>query len=162
MARDSGIGALSAALAFLLWGVTPLYGLIRKKMRCEASTALTIEVALMAPVALTYLIAGCRGGAFASAEFPLPLWISCAGPVTALPLLLFGFGARRIRLATVGFLQYLAPTGQFLLAVWVIAEPFTSVHMATFGLIWLAVGLFATDAWAAARRQRFVPLGSPL
>ncbi|MEE8106341.1 MAG: EamA family transporter RarD [Planctomycetota bacterium] len=147
--------ALALALTFAI------YGLLRKKMRCEASVALTIEVALMGPVATLFLVAN-AGGEFATSEFPMPLWIACAGPVTALPLLLFGFGARRIRLATLGFLQYLAPTGHFLLAVLVFAEPFTRVHMATFGLIWLAVGLFAFDAWRAVRREGSFPLGSPL
>ena len=75
-----------------------------------------------------------------------------AGPMTAVPLLLFAAGVRRIKLSTMGFLQYLAPTISLVLAVAVYGEPFTSAHVVTFGFIWLALALIS---WEAFRRERY-------
>ena len=73
------------------------------------------------------------------------LLMACA-LVTAVPLLLFTTGARRLTLITIGFLQYLAPSCTFLLAVFVYGEPFSTAQAATFGLIWTALVIFSTDA----------------
>jgi chloramphenicol-sensitive protein RarD len=73
--------------------------------------------------------------------------------VTALPLIWFARAARRLRLATVGFLQYLAPTLQFLLAVAVFGEPFTRVHLVSFACIWSALAIYSLDAWRGSRLQ---------
>ena len=77
-----------------------------------------------------------------------------AAPVTALPLIWFTSAARRLRLSTVGFFQYIAPSCQFLLAVFLFGEPFTTTHLITFSLIWLALALFTGDSLLAARRLR--------
>jgi chloramphenicol-sensitive protein RarD len=71
--------------------------------------------------------------------------------VTTLPLLCFTSAARRLRLATLGFLQYLAPSGQFLLAVLVYGEPLTAAHLVTFGCIWIALAIFTADQIRNAR-----------
>ena len=76
-----------------------------------------------------------------------------AGAATAIPLLWFAIGARRLRYSTMGIIQYVAPTCQLGLAVLAYGEPFTPRHGITFGLIWLAVGLYALDAlWAGRPR----------
>ena len=67
--------------------------------------------------------------------------------MTAVPLFLFAFGAQRIRLATLGLMQYLAPTTQFLVAVLLYVEPLGTVQLMTFGLIWVGLGIFSFDTW---------------
>ena len=79
------------------------------------------------------------------------LLLIVSGPVTALPLLWFSAAARRLNLSTVGFFQYIAPSTQFLLAIFVYGEPFTPAHAVTFPLIWTALAIFTADA---VRRQR--------
>jgi len=74
-----------------------------------------------------------------------------AGPVTVAPLLLFLQATRLLRLSTVGLIQYLTPTLQFLLAVALYREPFTRIHLAAFGCIWLALALYSADAWFGYR-----------
>ena len=73
------------------------------------------------------------------------------GFVTAIPLVLFTSAARRLPLSTVGFLQYLAPTGQFLIAVIVFGEPLATDRLAAFMLIWVALGVFSVELWRRAR-----------
>ena len=81
-----------------------------------------------------------------------------AGPVTAIPLLLFAAGARRVRLVTMGMIQYIAPIGQFLLGWLVFNEPMPAERWAGFALVWLAVGLFAGSAlWQLSRRNTPAP-----
>ena len=74
-----------------------------------------------------------------------------AGVVTSLPLLWFGIAVRRLRLSTVGFIQYVTPSTQLLLAVWLYREPFTRTHAAAFGLIWASLALYTAEA---LRQQR--------
>ena len=79
--------------------------------------------------------------------------LALSGVVTAIPLLLFAAAARRLRLSTMGFLQYLAPTCQFLLAVFLYDEPFTRAHLITFALIWSALLVYSSDSYLAFRRR---------
>ena len=79
------------------------------------------------------------------------LLLLAAGPVTVAPLLMFLEATRRLRLSTVGLIQYLTPTLQFLLAVALYREPFTAIHLAAFGGIWLALALYSADAWSSYR-----------
>ena len=79
------------------------------------------------------------------------LLLLAAGPVTVAPLLLFLQATRLLRLSTVGLIQYLTPTLQFLLAVALYREPFTGIHWAAFGCIWLALALYSADAWFSYR-----------
>jgi len=122
-----------------------LYGLLRKLVGVGAVAGLTVETALLLPLALAYLVVAERRGAlaFLSGSTGLDLLLLLAGPVTAIPLLLFAGAARRLPLTSLGFLQYLSPTLQFLLATLVYREPFTSVQAVAFGLIWAALLVFA-------------------
>jgi chloramphenicol-sensitive protein RarD len=82
------------------------------------------------------------------------------GPLTAIPLVLFAFGARRIPYSTVGLLQYIGPTIQFLLAIFVFHEPFTTERAVGFSLIWTALAIYAIDGvW---RSRKVAPLGDPV
>ncbi len=124
-----------------------LYSLLRKTVRAEAEVGLFIETSLLSPLCLLYLVHAARvgQGAFGSQELRVDLLLVASGAVTAVPLFLFTRGARRMPLTTVGFLQYLGPTLQFLLAVFVFDETFTGGHLAAFVLIWVALGLFTWD-----------------
>jgi len=122
-----------------------LYGLVRKIAPVGALTGLTVETALLLPLAGGYLAWAIAGGraAFLAGDPGLDVRLLLAGPVTAVPLLCFVAAARRLPLSTLGFLQYLSPTLQFLLAVLVYGERFDRTHAVAFVLIWIAVAVFA-------------------
>jgi chloramphenicol-sensitive protein RarD len=80
--------------------------------------------------------------------------LALSGPVTTVPVLFFGAAARRLRLSTMGFLQYLAPTLQFSLAVMVFGEPFSKAQIASFACIWTAIAIYTADSFHAARQAR--------
>jgi len=134
-------------ISLVLASTFALYGLLRKIVAAQALTGLFIEVAILAPIAGAHLLRLHHGGqgAFASGDLPADLVLACAGPVTAAPLLMFTHGARRLTLASVGFLQYLTPTGHFLLAVACFGEAFTATHLAAFACIWTALALYSAD-----------------
>jgi chloramphenicol-sensitive protein RarD len=134
------------------------YGLLRKTAPVDALVGLTIETVLLGPLALAYLVYLMIAGSasFGAVSRSLDLLLILAGVVTATPLLWFTESARRLRLSTVGFLQYIAPTGQFLLAVVAYREPFTGRHLVTFCCIWAALVIYSLDA---ARTHRRSPVG---
>jgi chloramphenicol-sensitive protein RarD len=141
-----GLGQLpwiSLALAFSFG----LYGLLRKVAPVGALIGLAVETLLLAPLAAGYLAwAEAQGRAvFLSGGWGLDVLLLLAGPITAIPLLCFAAAARRLPLSTIGFLQYLAPTLQFLLAVTVYGEPFDRARAGAFVCIWVAVALFALE-----------------
>ncbi len=129
-----------------------LYGLVRKRAAIDAIGGLFAETALMAPLALALVgvRAASGAGAFGSAPGTTALLVA-AGAITALPLVWFTLGVHRLRLSTMGLVQYLAPTGQFLLGVALYREPFTRAHAAAFGLIWGSLALYTWDALARFR-----------
>lgn len=135
--------ALVLALSF---GV---YGLLRKTAALGALEGLAMEALLLAPVAATVLLVWhWQGrGAMAQPVGALPALLVLAGPFTAIPLLWFAAGARRISMATLGILQYLSPTLQFLLGVWLFHEPVSAGRWAGFALIWLALVLYSVEGW---------------
>lgn len=138
------------------------YGLLRKKLDVGAVIGLSVETSLLLPLALGYLVVMMgRGQAeFGHVSWEMNLLLMAAGLVTSLPLLWFAEGARRLRLATMGFLQYLAPTGHFLLAVYAYGEEFSRPHLISFGLIWVALAIYSADAARHARPvARPVPVG---
>lgn len=141
-------------LALVLAFSFGLYGLLRKTARVETLAGTTIETALLAPLALLGLGAlGLRGeGALGHVSPELHLLLVATGVITTVPLLLFTSAARRLPLSTVGFLQYLAPTGQFLLAVLAYHEPFSTAALASFAIIWAALAVFSYDAWRRSAR----------
>lgn len=131
--------ALSLAFSF------GLYGLLRKLAPVGAVTALTVETGLLLPFALAYLgLARARGTlAFLAGGFRLDLLLVLVGPITAIPLLFFAGAARRLPLSTLGFLQYVSPTLQFLVAVALYREPFSAARGVAFACIWTALAIFA-------------------
>jgi chloramphenicol-sensitive protein RarD len=125
------------------------YGLMRKTAALGALEGLALESMLLAPFALAWLGWTALQGA---ASFPSSSGMTNAllvglGPVTAIPLLLFAAGARRIRMSTLGLLQYLAPSLQLVLGVWLFNEPFSPTRMIGFCLIWLALVLYSLESW---------------
>lgn len=135
-----------------------LYGLLRKTVPVESLAGLLVETMLTAPLALGYLVwlaiqgSGSFPGAVERGAWLLPL----VGVMTATPLILFASAARRLRLATIGFLQYLTPSLHFALAVLLYHEPFSRSHLLTFLLIWSGLALYSADA---ARSYRTASLG---
>lgn len=129
-----------------------LYGLVRKVAPVGALTGLTVETLLLAPFAIGTLAWRLATGraAFLSGDTRLDVLLLLAGPLTAFPLLCFAAAARRLPLSTLGFIQYLSPTLQFLLAVLVYGEPFRRAQAGAFAFIWSALALFAyQNAWRA-------------
>lgn len=128
--------ALSLALSF------GAYGLLRKTIAVPALAGLLVETAWLAPLAILYLLWTGGGEAPAAGAGTLAL-LALAGPVTAVPLALFAYGARRLRLSTIGLMMYMNPTVQMLVAVFVLGEHFTAAHAVTFAAIWAGVALYA-------------------
>jgi len=141
------------------------YGLLRKKSGTRPIPGLFLETTLLTPIALLYLLNLQRGGAliFGPVHWSFALLLVSTGVVTGLPLVWFGHAARHLRMTTIGFLQYLAPSGSFLLGVFLYREPFTHNHLITFSLIWAALAIFTAEAvhrWHSGRERTFtaVPL----
>lgn len=122
------------------------YGLVRKLAGVASMEGLTIETAILLPVALAYLAYRSDAGilAFTNRSNALDLLLLAAGPITALPLLWFASAVRRLRLATVGLLQYISPSIQFTLAVLVYHEPL-GTRLPAFILIWTAIAIYTAD-----------------
>jgi chloramphenicol-sensitive protein RarD len=133
-----------------------VYGLLRKKSGTRPIPGLFLETTLLTPIALVYLITLHKGNGliFGPVSWSFALLLTSTGVVTGLPLVWFGHAARQLRMTTLGFLQYLSPSGSFLLGVFLYHEPFTRNHLITFGLIWAALAIFSTEAvhrWRAGR-----------
>ena len=142
---------VSLALAFSFG----FYGLIRKVAPVSPLVGLTVETLLLAVPATAYLIYLDRTGvgAFLRADVSTSLLLMGAALVTGLPLLLFTKGTKRLHLTTIGFLQYIAPSGTFLLAIFVYQEPLQSAQLLTFILIWSALALYSWDSMMHTRRK---------
>lgn len=144
-----GVGVLASGTESLPWLVLSfpltfgLYSLLRKIVPVEAMVGLAVETAMVAPLALAYLAVRPEGGAILLADGLTRSLLIAAGPVTAIPLVLFAFGARRLPLSTVGLLQYLSPTIQMAIAVLAFGESFTPAHGVTFALIWSGLALYS-------------------
>lgn len=134
-----------------------LYGAVRKLSSLGALPGLFVETATLSAPAAGYLAwLWLHGqGAFLRLGAGTDALLAGAGVITTLPLLAFAFGARRITLTTLGVLQYLSPTGMFLLGVLAYGEPFGASHAATFGLIWSGVALYTVEgAWRLRTLRR--------
>jgi chloramphenicol-sensitive protein RarD len=141
--------ALTLALTF------GTYGLLRKTAKAGSMVGLLFDTGFLAPIFLLYILflAAHGSGAFASINLKTDVLLIGAGVVTAVPLLLFAYGARRIQYSTVGFLQYIAPTGQLLVGVFLYREQFTGAHAIAFGLVWVALFLYSTSTFVAYKRR---------
>lgn len=163
----AGVAYRTSALSGLPWIALTLavsfalYGLLRKLARVDALAGLTIETCLATPFAIAYLFVLQARGAltFGNATAQVNLLLPLAGIVTALPLLWFTNAARRLPLSTIGLLQYLAPTLQFLIAVAVFGEPFSTDQLAAFVLIWAGLVIFTTESLHRHLRRR--PAAAP-
>ena len=122
-----------------------LYGLFKKMVNIGSITGLTLETLLTCTFAMPYLAYVIHTGSssFGFSLAPVNLLLMGAGAVTAIPLVLFAAGTKRLPLVTVGFLQYISPTMTLLLGVMVYHEPFTRGHLLSFGLIWVGLLLFS-------------------
>ncbi|MGD9547341.1 MAG: EamA family transporter RarD [Candidatus Krumholzibacteriia bacterium] len=147
-----GVPLISLALAFSF----SIYGMLRKRTPVSGTVGLTAETMLLWPWAVAWLILRQARGelAFGNEGPVLTIMLVSAGWITALPLIWFAEGARRIRYATLGFLQYLAPTFQFLVAVLAFGEPFTPKHAVSFGCIWIALGLYSLETIRQVRSRK--------
>jgi chloramphenicol-sensitive protein RarD len=135
-----------------------VYGLLKKKVPLDAISSLTAESAVIAPFAVIYLIVLGSANTFTSEGTGHTLLILSTGIVTAIPLVLFGAGAQRIPLITMGMLQYLAPVLQFAWGVFVVDEPMPPSRWIGFALVWLALAIFTFDAVRNRRKQVLAPV----
>jgi chloramphenicol-sensitive protein RarD len=155
-----GVAYLTAATGGVPWislllAVTfGTYGLIRKVVAVDAVPGLATETLLLAPIALGWLLwcehAG--SGALGHAGAPINALLIGSGLVTALPLALFAYGARRVQLSTLGLVQYVGPTLQFLIGVLVFGEAFSHVRAIGFVIIWSALVIYVADSLWRNRR----------
>lgn len=155
-----GVGALATNQTMVLWITLFLvftfssYGLIRKIAPIDPLTGLLIETALLAPIGLGWLIWIATTGALAFGAEPIDdLLLVFTGVVTALPLLLFTAAAQRMPYSMFGPFQYIGPSLQALQAVLLFGEPFTGMHLFTFGCIWTAVAIFVVDGLRSSRKS---------
>jgi len=147
--------ALTLAVSFAF------YGLVRKTASYGSLEGLSLEVGILFFFALGYLVyvAQAGAGAFGHVDRVTDALLAASGLLTAIPLLLFAAGARRIRLVSVGLLQYLAPTLQLIIGVGLYGEPFPTERVVGFSLIWAALLIYSVEAIVRARhlgKIRFV------
>jgi chloramphenicol-sensitive protein RarD len=142
---------IALALAFTF----AFYGLLKKQARLPALEGLTLETAMMTPLALLYLgwLQAQGAAAFGHAGWQTSLLLVGAGVITAIPLLLFAGAAQRIPLSTVGLLQYIAPTLQFLIGVFIYQEAFGRTQLIGFSMIWLALVIYTFDGLRHQRQR---------
>lgn len=142
-------------IALVLAASFGAYGLLRKIAVLGALEGLALETLLLAPPALVAMVWwwGRSAQSFPADSLAANLWLIGVGPLTAVPLLLFAAGARRISMTTLGLLQYIGPSIQFVLGVWLFGEPFGGARLVGFGLIWAALLLYSADGWRVARRS---------
>lgn len=153
------VAFLAAAAVKSLWISLSLglsfafYGLVRKQVAVGSLPGLTIESAILLPIAGS--IAGWYAMSPQGSAFGHDVWMSAlivfSGVVTAVPLLLFAIAARRMDYSTLGFIQYLSPTIVFFLGLFIFHQPLAPAKLASFVLIWVAVGVFVWDLWAKKR-----------
>jgi len=125
-----------------------LYGFIRKLVVVDAFVGVTVETLLLAPLALFYLLTLPEGTALAHGPLNIKILLLLCGPLTTIPLVMFAFGARHMKLSTLGLLQYVNPTLQMLVAVLLLGETLEWVRLVSFGLIWVGLLIYL---WPAKR-----------
>ncbi|WP_265515579.1 EamA family transporter RarD [Nitratireductor luteus] len=142
--------SLVLALAFAI------YGFLRKTLPIGPSQGFFLEVLMLAVPALFYILwlESTGQGHFRPSEpWDIALLLAC-GPITAVPLLLYSFGAKLLRYSTIGIMQYIAPTMIFIIAVFVFAEPFDTVRALAFVLIWTGLALYTWSMFRESRREK--------
>ena len=141
-------------LGLALAATFAVYGLLRKTSVLGPLEGLTLETLLIAPVVLPWLVwlTATGTGSLATASPLLMFWLVLAGPLTAVPLMLFAAAARRLKLATVGLFQYLSPSLQLAIGVALFGEPFDGQRLAGFVLIWTGLAVYTAHSLALSRR----------
>jgi len=137
---------VSLALAFSFGG----YGIVRKRVAADAQTGLFLECLLVGVVCLAYIAWLQQAGVGHFGDPAAAAWLVVSGPVTAIPLVLFAWAARRMPLSAMGFLQFMAPTISFMIGV-AQGEAFDPLRMASFAFIWSAAAVFLWGAWKGTR-----------
>jgi chloramphenicol-sensitive protein RarD len=141
-------------IPLFLAGTFGVYGLLRKRAPVDAVGGLFIETMVVAPLAAAWLTwQASRGGLAFGSDPAVDALLPLAGVLTAIPLMLFAVGARHLPLATIGFLQYIGPTINLLLAVFVFGEHFDQAQLISFGLIWVALAIYSADMVRANARR---------
>jgi chloramphenicol-sensitive protein RarD len=166
----AGLGVLYLALSY---GAAPwigltlafsfgFYGFIRKKTRLRSLYGFTLETGFMFLPALVYILYQESNGAsaFVGGSVSQTLLLVLTGVFTAVPLVLFGAAAQRIKLSTMGFIQYIAPTLQFLIGVLIYGEAFSQERLIGFGVIWIALAVFSVEGVVEGRNGKRVVLSS--
>ncbi|MCK7595471.1 EamA family transporter RarD [Pseudomarimonas salicorniae] len=149
--RHEGVPWIALVLA-VTFG---FYGLVRRYAVIDAIPGLAVENLVLLPLALGWLVWSELAGSAAFLHQPgwKDLLLVFGGALTALPLIGFAYGARRIPLSLIGLLQYLAPTLQLICGVLLLGEPFVAEQAMGFGMIWAALAIYAADGWRRARRR---------
>jgi chloramphenicol-sensitive protein RarD len=155
----AGVVQLTFAYGALPWIAFGLaasfgsYGLAKKKAPLDPLEGLTLETALLAPLAILYLALLHRtgDGAFLRTGATSDALMIGGGLVTTIPLLLFAAAVRSVPLSVIGILQYIGPTLQFLLGVFVYDEPFSRMQLIGFSIVWMALAIYAGDSLRARR-----------
>lgn len=142
-------------ISLVLAGTFATYGMLRKRVAIDGAGGLFVETSMLFVPALLLLVFHGHAATVAATHGQVPwLLLAAAGPVTAVPLLWFANGARRLPLSLLGFFQYISPTLQLACAVLLLGESFTRVHALTFTFIWAGVALFLADSVARLRVLR--------
>ena len=157
-----GVSVTTSALGYVPWVALVLcftfsfYSVIRKQVQVDSRAGFVVEAALLAPLALIWLgwfVGQPEGRLIGDGGWDIPLLIA-SGPITAVPLILFAIAAKRLRLSTIGMMQYLGPTLQFLISVLVFKEAFGLVHAIAFAFIWTALIVFTIDSLMGEAKAR--------
>lgn len=150
--QTGGVPWVSLVLAFSF----ATYGFLRKTLPIGPSQGFFLEVLILSVPALIFVVwfqATGQGHFVPSGPADIALLIGC-GPVTAVPLICYAFGAKLLRISTIGIMQYIAPTLMFLIAVFIFGEPFGGVRLVAFLLIWSALALYTWPMLARRRRLK--------
>lgn len=172
MVQWTAVGIAAGGVAWLTWQTGSLpwigltlaltfgtYGLLRKTAALGALEGLSLETFVLFPVAFVYLawLTLQGGNAFLTTTGSTRWLLVAAGPITAIPLLMFAAGARRIPLSLLGLLQYIGPSLQLMLGVWLYHEPFGSARLIGFALIWAGLALYSLESlWQTLAAKRRV------
>ncbi|MGB1034504.1 MAG: EamA family transporter RarD [Primorskyibacter sp.] len=154
-----GVGVMTFGAGVPPWAAMTLavtfalYGLIKKHMPLRPMVSVTAEAGVLAPFAIAGLIWWGDRGQFGT-NWHDTVMLMGAGPLTAVPLMMFSAGARGVSLASLGMIQYLNPSLQFVCAVVILSEPFTPLHSLAFGLIWGALAVYSVAVYRQDRPRR--------
>ncbi|MEZ5998543.1 MAG: EamA family transporter RarD [Hyphomonas sp.] len=158
----AGVAVMASALGHVPWVALFLcfsfgiYAVIRKQVLIDSRAGFLAEVVVLVPVAvgwLAWFVAQPDGRLMGEGGTDIPL-LMAAGPITAVPLILFALAAKRLRMSTIGMMQYIGPTIQFLIAVLVFRESFGPTHAIAFGCIWAALAIFTVDSLVGEAKAR--------